>query len=82
MVMKMAISGAIKAEVSFADGVIGEWAYVKSSEFSNGVLKVIIAVPKKTVVKEAYAIEGTDATVTFTIPTNAKNVKCTYEVEE
>ena len=39
--------------------------------------------PKKTVVKEAAATGEVDLyTVTYKFPSGAKNIKCTYEIEE
>ena len=53
-----------------------------------GYVSIPIEKPKKTVVKEAKEItdfgvpQSTRYVARFPIPVNAKNVKCTYEVEE
>jgi len=46
--------------------------------------EIEIQEPKKTVVKEADGIltKSTDECRLYYVPQNAKNIKCTYEVEE
>ena len=67
--------------------------YEREFSLTNGVdflgtIDLDIQKPKKTVVKEAqlectsYGLGSSVDIKQFSIPKNAKNIKCTYEIEE